>query len=127
MRVACTAVAAADHQQIDFLTEGGQLVYGDAIDRTAIDAIEFRQALARLTQQLIHADAQLESSIKSCTRSVDSARWADHLHDANASPVGSRQLAANGKRLGAAAGAVVANADRGDQRRRCAVGVDVGI
>jgi len=41
-RVPPTAVTAqANHQQIDFLAEGRQLVHGDAIHRTAIDSVEF--------------------------------------------------------------------------------------
>jgi hypothetical protein len=92
-RMASATVAAqANHQQIDFFREARQLVYGDAIDGTSIDTIEARQTLPRLAQQLVHAHTQFSAS----TRGVDGARRADHLHDANAGPVGSRQLTSNG-------------------------------
>jgi hypothetical protein len=53
MTRAATA-AQTDHQQVDFLAKGRQLVNGNAIHRATINAIEFRQTLARLAQKPVH-------------------------------------------------------------------------
>ncbi len=83
-----TVTAQADHQQIDFIAEGGQLVNGNAIHRAAIDAVEVRQALARLAQKAIYPPEQLLALTGAGV--IDGARRTDHLHDANAGPMSSR-------------------------------------